>query len=803
MKIALVVHGRFHAFDLARELIERGHDVTLFTNYPKSITTRFGLAPDHVRSCPLHGALSFLVYRLRLNGEQFQTEPLLHDWFGRWSCAQLKRQKWDVVYSWSGISEPLLRQIPPERTLRLLVRGSSHIQSQTDLLVDEMRRTGVPQERPSRWRIKRELREYQLADAVIVLSSFCRQTFLEQGFPPERVQLMISGTRVETFRPAPEVVESRCQRILVNAPLQVLTVGTFCYRKGIHDLAETVRSVDPTRFRFRFVGAIHPEAAELYRAMSDRIEFVDRLPQSELPAQYHAADLFLFPTIEDGFPAVMAQAAAAGLPTLTTPNGAGLDLVVEGRTGWIVPVRSPEALTERLRWCDVHRSELAEMARSVYAQFRPRDWSVVAGDFEMICQELRPRKSRRRVSSNAVQDVGRIAFVVHGRFYSFDLARELIRMGVDVTVFTNYPKRVAARFGLAPESVRSFVLHGVASRFVQWLGFERWTEPALHRWFGCWARRAIQGRDFAIVQSFSGVAEEVLDALNGATIRALVRGSTHIRTQAQLLEEEERRAGTALDRPTPWRIAREEREYAKADVIFVLSEFARRSFLEHGINADKLRLLPLGSSVARFRPRAETIEQRSCRILSGTPLRILNVGSFSFRKGALDIAQIAQTMHPRCQFRVVGDLPFETRRLRSSLRGKLEFIRRAPEEDLPAVYAWADLFLFPTIEDGYAVVLAHARAAGLPILATSHCAAPELIEEGRTGWILPVRSADAFCDRLRWCDANRKELCSMIHACAKVAETRDWSDVASEFVQQMRASRGLQAIRSQREYANA
>jgi len=792
MKIAIVVHGRFHAFDLARGLIERGHEVTLFTNYPKRITTQFGLPPGRVRSFLLHGAISFLVYRLGLNRERLHTEALLHDWFGRWACRRLKRGKWDVIYSWSGISERLLREISGETAVRLLVRGSAHIQSQADLLVEEMRRTGVPQECPSRWRIDRELREYQLADAVVVLSSFCRQTFLDHGFPPDRVRLMVSGTRVAKFRPDPKVIDERCRRILSGAPLQVLNVGTFCYRKGAHDFAQIARALDPKRFQIRFVGTLHAEANGLWRAVRDRIRFVDRLPQFELPGQYNQGDLFLFPTIEDGFPAVMAQAAAAGLPILTTPNGAGRDLVTDGVTGWILPIRSPDAFVDRLCWCNDHRSELAAMVRRVYSEFQPRDWSVVARDFEDICHEFQtPRTGSTWAAPGwCPRDLGKIALVVHGRFYSFDLARELIRMGVDVTVLTNYPKSIAKRFGLPPQSVRSFLLQGVVARVCLWLGLERLTEPALHHWFGRWARRAIEQGDFSMVKCFSGIAEEVLDALpKGSVVRAVVRGSTHIRTQAELLAEEEERVGVPLDRPTAWRVEREEREYAKADVIFVLSEFARRSFLEQGIAAGKVRLLPLGSSVARFRSTQEMVEQRRRRILSARPLRVLNVGSFSFRKGALDLAAVAEQLHTRFEFRVVGDLPRETRRLRASLRGKVEFIRRVPEKDLPAVYAWADLFFFPTIEDGYAVVLAHARSAGLPILATGHCAAPELIQENNTGWILPARSPQAFCDRLLWCDANRQQLSSMVRASATVFQSRDWSQVAEEFVDQVRELR--------------
>jgi glycosyltransferase involved in cell wall biosynthesis len=248
MKIAIVVHGRFHAFDLARGLIERGHDVTLFTNYPKRITTRFGL-PCHRSFFSPARAVSFLVYRLGLDRELFHTEPFLHEWFGRWACSQLKRESWDVVYSWSGISEPLCAKSRARPRCVCSCGFCSYPEPDRSARRGNAAHRGT-QEHPSRWRIDRELREYQMADAVVVLSSFCRETFLDQGFPPDRVRLMVSGTRVETFRPQPDVIEERCRRILSGAPLQVLNVGTFCYRKGVHDLAQMARALDPKRFHF-------------------------------------------------------------------------------------------------------------------------------------------------------------------------------------------------------------------------------------------------------------------------------------------------------------------------------------------------------------------------------------------------------------------------------------------------------------------------------------------------------------------------------------------------------------------------
>jgi glycosyltransferase involved in cell wall biosynthesis len=783
LKIAIVVHGRFHAFELARALIEMGQDVAVLTNYPRFAVRQFGLPPSRVRSLPFHSVLARMANRSPRLRQSEAVEYWLHEWFGRWASRCLEGEDWDVVYSWSGISEPILQTPPTHRALRLVVRGSTHIRSQAALLLEEQRRTSMPQEHPSPWRVLREEREYQLADGVVVLSSFCRQTFLDQGFPPGRVHLMISGTRIGSFRPSLEVIDERCHRLHGGEPLRVLNVGTFSYQKGAFDFAEIVRSLDPSRFRFRMVGLVHPEAKALASSLAARVEFVPRMPQAQLPAEYAKADLFLYPTIQDGFPAVVAQAAAGGLPVLVTPTGAGHDVVRDGETGWVLPIRSPERFVEKLLWCDRNREALARMVREAHRSFKVRDWAVVADDFLQICESLGAARQRVAVTARAPSPVmGKLAIVAHGRFYILDLARELIRQGTDLTVLTNYPLRMAKRFGVPREHVRTWLIHGVLSRIAHQLGLARRLEPWLHRSFSRWALRQLRSGEFAGVKCMSGVAEETFRSQgHDSTLKMLARGSSHIEVQSGLLLAEEMRVGARLDRPSRWRVERELREYAMADVVLVLSTFARESFLARGFPEDRLRTLHLGSDARLFRASRGVIEERCRRILSGERLRVLNVGSFAFRKGAFDLVEIARRCRGHMIVRTVGDQPRETSALRKQATGLIEFVRRQPEAMLPVFYAWADVFVFPTIEDGYAVVLAQAQAAGLPILATTNCAASDMLEEGRTGWVLPIREPGAFVARLRWCDEHRPELARMTRDVHESCSQRDWSVVAEEF----------------------
>src|SRR5262252_6797607 len=109
MKIAIVVHGRFYAFDLARSLRERGHDVTVFTNYPRWATRKFGLQAEQVRSCWPLGVLQRVVARLGPDRLLKKLDPFWHTAFGKWAAREVSRESWDVVHEFSGIGEEVIR----------------------------------------------------------------------------------------------------------------------------------------------------------------------------------------------------------------------------------------------------------------------------------------------------------------------------------------------------------------------------------------------------------------------------------------------------------------------------------------------------------------------------------------------------------------------------------------------------------------------------------------------------------------------------------------------------------------------
>lgn len=387
MKIAVVVQGRFHAFDLVRGLVERGNDVTIFTNYPAYAMERFGVPRARAVCAPLHGLASRVSDRFGGDFMSATREEWVHRWFGRWAASKLAGQRWDVVHAWSGVTEEIALGGRANIGRLQVLRGSAHIRAQARLVAEEESRVGVRLDKPSSWRIAREEREYDLADRVVVLSTFSYETCVAEGVRPEKVQVLRPGADVRRFRPAEGVLRERCRRILSGQPLRMLTVGMFSFRKGIWDLDAAIRRCRVGRFRFRFVGAVAAEAKGFARRLGANrsVEFSGKQPQAGLPKFYDWADVFVLPTIEDGYQTVLSQAAAAGLPILTTPNGAGRDLVREGENGWIIPIRDAAAIQARLEWCDENRAQLASLVERNFESPPVPDWNAAARDFERIC----------------------------------------------------------------------------------------------------------------------------------------------------------------------------------------------------------------------------------------------------------------------------------------------------------------------------------------------------------------------------------------------------------------------------------
>ena len=99
-------------------------------------------------------------------------------------------------------------------------------------------------------------------------------------------------------------------------------------------------------------------------------------------------DVLVLPSLVEGFGLVITEALSRGLPVITTAHAGGADLMTDGREGFIVPIRSPDAIADRLTRLAEDRDLLARMAEAALATARRNPWEryearivqIVAGD---------------------------------------------------------------------------------------------------------------------------------------------------------------------------------------------------------------------------------------------------------------------------------------------------------------------------------------------------------------------------------------------------------------------------------------
>jgi glycosyltransferase involved in cell wall biosynthesis len=136
-------------------------------------------------------------------------------------------------------------------------------------------------------------------------------------------------------------------------------------------------------------------------------------------------------------------------------------------------------------------------------------------------------------------------------------------------------------------------------------------------------------------------------------------------------------------------------------------------------------------------------------------LRVLTVGAVGLQKGAPDVLTAARQTKEVATFRMVGQVRVAPSAERD-LRSHLELRGAVPRSDIGEHFAWADVFLLPSICEGSATVTYEALASGLPVICTRNTGS--VVRDGVDGFIVPIRSPEAIAKRLEQLASDRQLL---------------------------------------------
>ncbi len=222
---------------------------------------------------------------------------------------------------------------------------------------------------------------------------------------------------------------------------------------------------------------------------------------------------------------------------------------------------------------------------------------------------------------------------------------------------------------------------------------------------------------------------------------------------------------------SPAKLARKDEELARAGTVFVASSFTRASLVEAAQVPGDVVMIPYG---APSPPAGASFARRK----PGEPLRVLFVGSLGQRKGTRYLLDAMAALGAGFELTLIGTVPdARCDPLAVALR-KHRHIPSLPHSAILDEMTRHHAFVFPSLFEGFGLVLLEAMACGLPVIATPHTAAPDIVREGRDGFVVPIRSSAAIADRLTWLatDEDRRQAMGA-HARTRAAQFT-WTDYA-------------------------
>jgi glycosyltransferase involved in cell wall biosynthesis len=240
-----------------------------------------------------------------------------------------------------------------------------------------------------------------------------------------------------------------------------------------------------------------------------------------------------------------------------------------------------------------------------------------------------------------------------------------------------------------------------------------------------------------------------------------------------LLEEAEREPEWAVtltgNRDSPAKTERKDAELALADVVFVASSYTRRTLGEAGSFKGTVVVVPYGSPApGPASPAATPAPARR--------LRVLFVGSLGQRKGLSYLFAACRQVRSAVTLTVIGRKPSEPCPALDRELAAVRWIPSCPHQQILAEMAAHDVFVFPSLFEGFGLVLLEALAMGLPVITTPHTAGPDLIHEGVEGFIVPIRDSAAIAGCLELLHREPARLSEMSRQARRRAGEFTWEN---------------------------
>jgi colanic acid/amylovoran biosynthesis glycosyltransferase len=209
-----------------------------------------------------------------------------------------------------------------------------------------------------------------------------------------------------------------------------------------------------------------------------------------------------------------------------------------------------------------------------------------------------------------------------------------------------------------------------------------------------------------------------------------------------------------------------------------VNEKFRKKLIQYGVKPGKVILHHVGvdTDSIKFKPRIYSNDDQKFKILS--------VGRLVEKKGFDYSINAVSKMPPNedhCVYNIIGEGP-ERQRLEKiihhlGLQDRVKLLGSQPREEVGRLMADSHVLVAPSVtardgdQEGIPVVLMEAMATGLPVISTRHSGIPELIEDGKSGFLVPEGDAKSICSRIQYVRDHSESLAGLCRNARRTVET--------------------------------
>lgn len=222
------------------------------------------------------------------------------------------------------------------------------------------------------------------------------------------------------------------------------------------------------------------------------------------------------------------------------------------------------------------------------------------------------------------------------------------------------------------------------------------------------------------------------------------------------------------------KLNRKDEELALADAIFVASSFTKKTLELFPGNLAPIHVIPYGFPTPNFERKYSNNKKNK--------LKVLYVGGLSQRKGISYLFEAVKGLEDFIELTVVGKGNIDACSPLANELNKHNYIPSLAHPQILELMAQNDIFVFPSLFEGFGLVITEAMSQGTPVITTDRTCGPDIITDEKDGWLIPSGQSFAIKERLEMILQDRA-LCEEVGRNAmRKAESRTWSNYGNETI---------------------